>query len=493
MASRKMLSQVFVLLFASKLLLAQIPGTGAIAGTVVDPSGAVFAGARVTVTNAGTRITRETTTDSAGSFRILLLPPGPYELKVNVPGFTQKTPSPVDVVVTEKTVAQIKLDLAPASSSSVQVVETSDAVQTESITLGRAIDERTITALPLANRNYSQILALSPGTVVELPNAGALGKNTQNISVNGAKTTANNFQFNGVDAVNLAENSASGFGSNIGIAIPAPDVISEFKVQTGLYDASYGRSAGANVDMVSRSGSNRFHATLWEFFRNDALNANDFFLNRNNQPRPVLRQNQFGFAAGGPIRKDSTFIFGSYQGTLQKNGVASVSLQTAFLPTLGSDRSAQAIAKVYGGLPGALGGETIAAPGQFALRRRVRHVLGEAERVAAAEQALRHDDLAALGELMNDSHRSCAEDYEVSTPALDQLAALARAHGALGARLTGAGFGGAIVALVERDRSAALIAALDRHFYATRGGRSDLRLAVEAGGGAVVERLGDAT
>ena len=140
-----------------------------------------------------------------------------------------------------------------------------------------------------------------------------------------------------------------------------------------------------------------------------------------------------------------------------------------------------------------VGGETLAAPGQFALRRRVRHVLGEAERVAAAEQALRHDDLAALGELMNDSHRSCAEDYEVSTPALDQLAALARAHGALGARLTGAGFGGAIVALVERDRSAALIAALDRHFYATRGGRSDLRLAVEAGGGAVVERLGDAT
>jgi Carboxypeptidase regulatory-like domain/TonB dependent receptor/TonB-dependent Receptor Plug Domain len=363
MASRKMLLQVFVLLFASKLLLAQIPGTGAIAGTVIDPSGAVFAGARVTITNAGTRIMRETTTDSAGSFRILFLPPGPYELKVNVPGFTQKAPLPVDVVVTETTVAQIKLDLAPASSSAVQVVEKSDAVQTESITLGRAIDEHTITALPLANRNYSQILALSPGTVVELPNAGALGKNTQNISVNGAKTTANNFQFNGVDAVNLAENSASGFGSNIGIAIPAPDVISEFKVQTGLYDASYGRSAGANVDMVSRSGSNRFHATLWEFFRNDALNANDFFLNRNDQPRPVLRQNQFGFAAGGPIRKDSTFIFGSYQGTLQKNGVASVSLQTAFLPTLGNDRSPQAIAQIYGGQTGSLGGEAIAADG----------------------------------------------------------------------------------------------------------------------------------
>jgi len=140
-----------------------------------------------------------------------------------------------------------------------------------------------------------------------------------------------------------------------------------------------------------------------------------------------------------------------------------------------------------------VGGETLATPGRFALRRRVRHVLGEADRVAAAERALRHADLAALGELMNESHRSCAEDYEVSTAALDQLAVLARAHGALGARLTGAGFGGAIVALVERDRVAALIASLDRHFYATRGGRSDLRLAVEPGGGAMVTRLGGVT
>lgn len=363
MACKKLLLQVVVLLFAAGIVCAQIPGTGAIAGTVLDPSGAVFAGAHVAVTNASTRISREVKTDAAGSFRFLLLPPGSYELKVDVPGLIQKAPLNVDVVVTETTVAQIKLDLAAASSSEVQVAEKSDAVQTESVALGRAIDERTITALPLANRNYSQILALSPGAVVELPNADALGKNTQNISVNGAKTTANNFQFNGVDAVNLAENSASGFGSNIGIAIPAPDVISEFKVQTGLYDASYGRSAGANVDVVSRSGSNRLHATLWEFFRNDALNANDFFLNRNNQPRPVLRQNQFGFAVGGPIRKNSTFLFGSYQGTLQKNGVASVSLQTSFLPTLGADRSAQTIGQLYAGQAGAFGGEAVASDG----------------------------------------------------------------------------------------------------------------------------------
>lgn len=362
MSGRKLFWKALLFLVVSEIMLAQIPGTGAIAGTVLDRSGAVFAGARVTIANVDTHLTRDTKTDAAGSFRVVLLPPGSYDVSVYVQGFAQKAPLSLEVVVSETTMAEIKLEVAQVSSSEVQVLAKADAVQTQSMALGRAVDERTLTALPLANRNYSQILALSPGTVVELPNAGALGKNSQNISVNGGKTTANNFQFDGVDAVNLAENSASGFSSNIGIAIPAPDVIAEFKVQTGLYDASYGRSAGANVDVVSRSGSNKLHGTLWEFFRNDALNANDFFLNRNSQPRPVLRQNQFGFALGGPIHKDSTFFFGSYQGTLQKNGVANVSLQTAFLPSLG-DRSAQALGQLYAGETGLFPGESIASDG----------------------------------------------------------------------------------------------------------------------------------
>ena len=131
--------------------------------------------------------------------------------------------------------------------------------------------------------------------------------------VNGAKTTANNFQFNGIDANNLSENSASEFAPEPGIAIPAPDTIAEFKVQTGMYDAGYGRSTGANIDIVSKQGTNEFHGSLWEFFRNGALNANNFFLNANGQPRPVLKQNQFGGTIGGQIRKGKTFFFGSYQ------------------------------------------------------------------------------------------------------------------------------------------------------------------------------------
>src|SRR5208337_1574769 len=149
--------------------------------------------------------------------------------------------------------------------------------------LGQVTAENTIVSLPLANRNFSQILALNPGVVVGLPHAGNLGKNTQNVSANGAKTTSNNRQFNGVDANNISENSFSSptFYPETGIAVPAPDTIAEFKVQTGMYDADYGRGAGANVDLVSRAGTNNFHGNLWEFFRNDALNANDFFLKQN--------------------------------------------------------------------------------------------------------------------------------------------------------------------------------------------------------------------
>ncbi len=175
---------------------------------------------------------------------------------------------------------------------------------------------------------------------MELPNAAQLGKNNQNVSANGAGTTVNNFQFNGVDANNLALNSASGFAAEIGIAVPAPDAIQEFKAQTGGYDAGYGRGSGANVDVISKTGTNHLHGSMWEFFRNDVLNANDFFLKANGQPRPVLKQHQFGFTLGGPIRRDKTYIFGSYQGTVQRNGASSVSLSTAFLPQLTNDRSA---------------------------------------------------------------------------------------------------------------------------------------------------------
>jgi hypothetical protein len=237
-------------------------------------------------------------------------------------------------------------------------------LQTESAALGKVVSDQSIVALPLANRNFTQILALSPGVVVGLPDAGELGRNNQNVAANGAGTTSNNFQFNGVDANNISENSASGFGPEVGLAVPAPDTIQEFKVQTGLYDASGGRSSGANVDIVSKAGTNKFHGDLWEFVRNDAFNANDFFLKRNGQPRPVLKQNQFGATLGGPIRRNKTFFFLGYQTTIQRNGESALSLQSAFLPAaLTNDRSAATLGSEFGGQTGLLGGAAVASDG----------------------------------------------------------------------------------------------------------------------------------
>jgi hypothetical protein len=342
--------------------IAQAPGTGAIAGLTTDPSGAAVANARVTILDEDSRTTRTSQTGAEGAFRSALLSPGSYSLTVEAPGFDRQLLSSIKVQAGETTFVEIRLKLGTPSTT-IEVSESVEMVDTQSSTLGRTTDAQTILSLPLANRNFSQILALSPGVTVAVPDAGAFGKNTQNVSVNGAKTTGNNFQFDGIDGNNLSENSASGFAPEPGIAIPAPDTIAEFKVQTGMYDASYGRSSGANVDIIGKSGSNAFHGNLWEFFRNDALNANDFFLNLNGQPRPVLKQNQFGGTFGGPIKRDKTFFFVSYQGSIQVNGQAPGALETAILPPLTNDRSPAALGALFGGQSGAFGGVAVAPDG----------------------------------------------------------------------------------------------------------------------------------
>ena len=346
------------------VLSAQSPATGSVSGEVLDPSGAAVPDARVSIVNEGTNLSRSVTTTSEGFFRASLLPPGSYELTVEAPEFQRQVVHSVSVVVAETAIVEVSLKIGSAATQ-VEVRGSTELAQTEVSALGRVTDEKTIVALPLGNRNFSQILGLSPGVIVDVPNVGNLGSNTQNVSVNGAKTTANNFQFNGIDANNIAENSFSGesFAPETGIAIPNPDTIAEFKVQTGMYDAGYGRSAGANVDLVSKAGTNNFHGTLWEFFRNDALNANDFFLKQNGQARPVLKQNQFGGAIGGPIRKDKTFFFVSYQATIQRDGEAAGSLESTFLPPLTNDRSAAALGHLAGGQSGVNGGVAVAPNG----------------------------------------------------------------------------------------------------------------------------------
>jgi hypothetical protein len=360
MLRRTVILLILLIWSGFEMATAQAPGTGAIKGTVYDPSGLAIQDAHVTVVNDLTNATRIASTNGAGLFSVSLLSPGPYSITVDAAGFATRTAKSINVVVSETNVVEFRLPVASVGES-VNVEPSSELAQTESSALGRAVDQQTIEALPLSNRNYTQILSLSPGVVVELPNASALGRGTQDVTANGSKTTSNNIQFNGIDANNLSQNSAENDGEEVGVAAPAPDTIQEFKVQTGNYDASYGRGTGANVDVVSRSGGNQFHGSAWEFLRNDVFNANNFFSKLTGQPRPVLKQNQFGGAVGGPIVREKTFFFGAYQGLRSSNGEGDQ--VTVNLPQLTSDRSAATLGAQFCPYATSAGGEQVKCDG----------------------------------------------------------------------------------------------------------------------------------
>jgi hypothetical protein len=314
------------LVFGIPSLLAQSAGTGALTGTVTDPSGGTIPNATVTLTNTQTNQVRTATTGTDGGYRFTLIPPGIYRVRFAANGFKAAEVSTFDVNVTETPVLDRTLEIGSATEQ-VTVEAVSETLQTATSTLGTTVGSRVMAALPLSNRNYTQIIALSAGASVGVNNATAFGKGTGDISVNGNNPGQNNFQMDGVQVNNIANNgTANDFGIYGGIGIPSPDAIQEFKIQTSTYDASYGRNPGANVNVVTKSGTNTWHGTAFEFFRNAQLNANDFFYNRDNPAsrtqKQVLNQNQFGGVIGGPVQKDKIFVFGSYQGTRSRNGVA---------------------------------------------------------------------------------------------------------------------------------------------------------------------------
>jgi hypothetical protein len=345
---------------------AQTANTGALTGTITDASGAVVANAEVSVVSEATGATRKAVTGSDGVYRVPLLPPGSYRIQASRGGFKLAVRSGVPVAVTETTGLDIQLEVG-ATSEVVTVDSTPELAEKESNALGRVTDERSVKNLPLVTRNFTQIIGLSPGVSVGLTdatqlgtgNGGATNFTNEDLSVNGARSYDNNFQMDGV----TANDQGAYFNRTGGAAIPNPDSIAEFKVLTGQYDASYGRNAGANVDVVTKSGSNQFHGNIFEFFRNEDLNANSFFFNEAGVPRGILRQNQFGGTIGGPMKKDKLLFFGSYQGTRQLNGIASGCGSSFVGPALTNDRSAAALGAFYGGQTGALGGVAVAPDG----------------------------------------------------------------------------------------------------------------------------------
>ncbi len=319
----------------------QSASTGQIMGTVRDPSGAVLPEAHVVV-KSPTGLVREVRTDEAGRYVVPLLPPGIYHLEISRTGFKTHVLRDVTVRITETTVADVSLEIGELAET-ITVKAEDPLLQTDRPTTGRVITGRALTELPLATRNFTQLFALTAGTNVDLPDHSAAGLNTLDISVNGLNRYNNNFQLNGIDTNGIGINNAFSY------PVPAPDALQEFKVQTSLYDASYGRSAGGQIVVVTRSGTNEFHGSLYHFLRNDKLNANNFFFNSTGTPRPKFIRNQFGFTLGGPISRDRTYFFGSYQGSRERNGTARGALSTLALPPLLThDRTPAGIARASG-------------------------------------------------------------------------------------------------------------------------------------------------
>ncbi|MDE3109754.1 MAG: TonB-dependent receptor, partial [Acidobacteriota bacterium] len=325
-ASFSLLAIAALLAFSASLVRGQSATTGALTGTLTDPSGAVITGATVTLTNLGTGQARTITTGGNGSYTFSLIPPGNYSVTFSASGFqTLQVPS-VTVNVTETNVLNRSLQVG-AQTQQVTVESTTEAIQTQNATVGTLIGSQTVTTLPLNSRNYTQIIDLSPGVNVNVASAAAVGNGTQDINVNGMGSDQNNYMMDGATLTNYGSGGGAQSGSFPGIGIPNPDSIQEFKIQTSQYDAEYGRNPGASVNVVTKSGTNNFHGDAWEFFRDSALDGNDFFnhfsqirLKQRNKPQ-ILNENLFGGTIGGPIKKDKLFFFGSYQGIRQKNGI----------------------------------------------------------------------------------------------------------------------------------------------------------------------------
>jgi len=336
----KVISCLCLLFILAISVTAQTPETGALTGTVTDSSGAVVPNATVALASANTGQVRTAVTGAEGVYRFNLLPPGNYRVTFAAAGFqTLEVPS-VAIVVTETDVLDRSLAVG-AQAQTVTVTAEVAAVQTASSTVGSDINDRTITELPLSTRNYTTLLAFTAGADAPVVNSASLGKASVNIVVNGADVGQNAVLQDGAAVNNWSSYNTLQEGTAFpAVAFPNPDSIEEFKIQTSTYDAGYGRNPGANINVVTKSGTNDFHGSAFEFLRNTAFNANDFFRNAtvgqsgNDGSKQVLNQNQYGGVFGGPIKKDKLFFFVSYQETKQTNGVSGFGYSSVILPPI---------------------------------------------------------------------------------------------------------------------------------------------------------------
>ncbi len=344
----------YKLLFAIMLVVGTLAGTraygqggatGAVSGVVVDMSGGSIAGAEVLIVDTRTETqVRKLTTGSDGSYVATLLPPGTYRIVVNKPGFAEAKAEGIEVRVTETT--KVTITLKPGSvSEKVEISAQITSVETTNATTGQSLGTETVRELPLATQNYQQLLTLSSGAQSELNASAQLGRGNARVIVNGQREDNNNYLIEGISATDYNVSQATN------VPLPNPDVIQEFKVQTSLYDASQGRNGGGNVNAILKSGTKELHGDVYEYFRNDVLNANEYFLKASGLPRPPVKQNIFGGSLGGPVVNEKAgFFFVNYQGTRQISALSpGTQINNPAFPVLPLDRSDASISQAFFG------------------------------------------------------------------------------------------------------------------------------------------------
>ena len=289
-------------------------------GSVSDPTGAVVAGVTVKATNAATNISMSVQTNESGRYFMPSLKPGVYTVTASNAGFKTSVNTGVTLQVNDVARFDITLQVGDVAE---QVTVTSEAplLQTESSGRGAVIDERKIVELPLNGRDYNQLALLSPGVLAPTPRLQSIGFKGA-FNVNGNRVFHNAFLLDGVDNTSY---SNSFRGGNVQVVQPSIDALQEFKIQTNAYSAEFGRSSGALINAVIKSGSNGRHGSLYEFHRNDDFDANNFFANKTGAAKPFRLRNQYGGTMGGPIVRNKTFYFGDYEGLRDRAGTVRLS------------------------------------------------------------------------------------------------------------------------------------------------------------------------
>jgi outer membrane receptor protein involved in Fe transport len=341
------------LLFAALIAIAYVPASaqviyGTIVGTVTDATGGTVPGATVRITSIGTKEIRTASTGAGGTYSFASLAPGEYRVEVQQAGFKQFVRSSVEVEVDVTSRVDVSLEVGDVSQS-VEVSGEAPLLQADTASLGTVVSQQAIQSIPLSGRNINNLLTLVPGVVAQ---GGTYGNAVSN-QAGGARTNAIGF---GNYAIGGGFGNQSQFyvdgvpsnapANNLNSYIPSQDTVQEFKVVTNNVPAEYGNYAGGVINLTTKSGSNKFHGSAYEYLRNKLLNANDYFANRTGLDRPPLVQNQFGGTFGGPVRKNRTFFFFGFEREVLHTGtLVQTTVPTAAM--LAGDFSAPGLAPIY--------------------------------------------------------------------------------------------------------------------------------------------------